>query len=104
MQLSCQFSRTNLTDNTQDQPNDAVVSTGQVDSQSVGGHHQEFRFLVEELGQACISDEVPRYPILFSIRELAVIRLRHSIWPKLVSWPDMLMKRSLVTFLGRRDS
>ena len=40
----------------------------------------------------------------FSMRELAVMSLRHSICPKLVSWPDMLMKSSLVTLRGLRVS
>jgi hypothetical protein len=38
------------------------------------------------------------------MRELAVMSLRHSICPKLVSCPDMLMKSSLVTLRGLRVS
>jgi hypothetical protein len=46
----------------------------------------------------------PKYPIRFSMRVVPVISFRHSIWPKLVYWPDMLMKSNLVTFLGRNAS
>lgn len=47
---------------------------------------------------------VPKYPILFSINEFAVMSLRHSICPKLVYCPDMLMNSNLVTFLGLKVS
>lgn len=42
VKLSCEFSGTDFADNAENQANDAVVGAGQVDSQSVGGHHEEF--------------------------------------------------------------
>ena len=40
----------------------------------------------------------------FSMKVCALMSLRHSIWPKSVSRPIMLMKSSLVTFLSLRLS
>ena len=51
--------------------------------------------------KSCVS---PRYPILFSMKVWALISLRHSICPKSVSCPIMLMKRSLVTLRSLRFS
>lgn len=46
----------------------------------------------------------PRYPILFSVKDYADMSLRHSICPKSVLCPNILMKRSFATFLGRYSS
>ena len=59
---------------------------------------------MEELGESYLIELIPKYPIRFSMRELAVMSLRHSICPKLVSWPDMLMNSNLVTLRGRSAS
>jgi hypothetical protein len=104
MQISSQLWSTNFTQNTQNKTYNVVVIAAEVDSDTVSRHHQEFRFLVEKLGETLIKLNLPKYPIRFSIRELLEISLRHSICPKLVSWPDMLIKSSLVTLRGLRVS
>jgi hypothetical protein len=52
VELSREFSGTDFTDDAEDQAYDTVVGAGQIDSESIGGHHEKFGFFVEELGES----------------------------------------------------
>lgn len=104
VKIACEFWGAYFREDTEGKADDVIVISVEIDPDPVGGHHEEFWFLMEELGETYLIELIPKYPIRFSISELAVINFRHSICPKLVSWPDMLMNSSLVTFLGRKAS
>ena len=52
MQIPCQLRGADLRQHAQGQTDDVVVVAVEVDSDPVGGHHQQFRLFVEELGEA----------------------------------------------------
>ena len=104
MEVAGEFGGAYFREDAEGEADDVVVVAVEVDPDPVGGHHQQLRLLVEQLRQSYLIHFIPRYPMRFSIRELAVISFRHSICPKFVSCPDMLMNSSLVTLRGRRAS
>ena len=52
MELSCEFGGADFADDTENKANDTVVGDGEIDSEPVGGHHEELGFFMEELGES----------------------------------------------------
>jgi hypothetical protein len=56
VQLGGQFGRADLAEHAEGQTDEVVVGVGEVNADTVGGHHEELGLLVEELGEAQIAD------------------------------------------------
>lgn len=52
VELSREFGGADFTDDAEDQADDTIVGAGQIDSESIGGHHKKLGFFVEELGES----------------------------------------------------
>ena len=56
MKLVCELGGADLAEDAEGEADEIVVSVGEVDPDAVGGHHEEFGLLVEELGESEVAD------------------------------------------------
>ena len=60
MEVAGELGRADLGEDAEGEGDDVVVVAVEVDADAVGGHHQQLRLLVEELGESCVAGAVPR--------------------------------------------
>jgi hypothetical protein len=60
VEVAGQFRRADLREDAEGQRHDIVVVSVEIYPDAVGGHHQQLRLLVEELGESWVRGVVPR--------------------------------------------